>query len=107
MLPHTLHASVGGNVTFTTTMTPAQTPFLIVAWSFVDTHGTANNIITSSTENITAPEYKSRITLFRSTGSLELRDLSLSDSGEYSVTIISDGAAQNKGNCRLEIYGKT
>ncbi|XP_076008716.1 cell adhesion molecule CEACAM1-like [Genypterus blacodes] len=104
VLPDSLHATSGGKVIFTTTVTPAQKPFLVVTWSIANSHGAVNNIITSSIENITAPEYESRITLFRTTGSLELRDLRLGDSGEYSVMIISDGTAMKKGICKLEIY---
>uniref|UniRef100_A0A668TU73 Ig-like domain-containing protein n=1 Tax=Oreochromis aureus TaxID=47969 RepID=A0A668TU73_OREAU len=71
---------------FTTTLTPTETPFLTLAW----TSG-AKNIITSNTVNITGPEYEGRITLFPSTGSLELRSLTLDDAGEYSVVIVPAG----------------
>uniref|UniRef100_A0A671WAX2 Ig-like domain-containing protein n=1 Tax=Sparus aurata TaxID=8175 RepID=A0A671WAX2_SPAAU len=72
-------------------------PFLVVTWSFSDV-----NIIMSQTAiNITDPAYPDRITLFPSTGSLELRDLTLNDTGEYTVTIISNAGAALKGNCRL------
>uniref|UniRef100_A0A096M2B7 Ig-like domain-containing protein n=1 Tax=Poecilia formosa TaxID=48698 RepID=A0A096M2B7_POEFO len=51
----------------------------------------------------TGPGYEGRITLFRSTGSLELRNLKLSDSGEYLV-VIQDGLAQHTGRTSLELY---
>uniref|UniRef100_A0A671WAY1 Ig-like domain-containing protein n=1 Tax=Sparus aurata TaxID=8175 RepID=A0A671WAY1_SPAAU len=86
VLPDSLTAAVGETVTFTTTVTPPEMPFLVVTWSFSDV-----NIIMSQTAiNITDPAYPDRITLFPSTGSLELRDLTLNDTGEYTVTIISN-----------------
>lgn len=105
ILPDSLTAAVGEKVTFTTTMTPPVTPFLVVTWSFVDSKDDNINIITSSTEEITGPAYTDRITLFRSTGSLELRNLTLHDGGEYNVLIIPDGQVQQKGSCRLEMHG--
>lgn len=102
MLPDSLTAAVGETVTFTTTVTPPEMPFLVVTWSFSDV-----NIIMSQTAiNITDPAYPDRITLFPSTGSLELRDLTLNDTGEYTVTIISNAGAALKGNCRLVVQSK-
>ncbi|XP_030250461.1 carcinoembryonic antigen-related cell adhesion molecule 5-like [Sparus aurata] len=99
VLPDSLTAAVGETVTFTTTVTPPEMPFLVVTWSFSDV-----NIIMSQTAiNITDPAYPDRITLFPSTGSLELRDLTLNDTGEYTVTIISNAGAALKGNCRLVV----
>ncbi|XP_036931273.1 carcinoembryonic antigen-related cell adhesion molecule 5-like [Acanthopagrus latus] len=99
VLPDGLTAAVGETVKFTTTVTPPETPFLVVTWSFSDV-----NIITSQTAiNITDPAYTDRITLFPTTGSLELRDLTLNDTGDYTVTIISNAGAAQKGNCRLVV----
>ncbi|MEQ2238323.1 hypothetical protein ILYODFUR_032060, partial [Ilyodon furcidens] len=95
-----LNASVGGSVIFRTNLTNGS--FRLVAWYF----GSDENLIVTSqpTVNNTAPEYDGRITLFSSTGSLELRNLKLSDSGEYRVTIISVEGLQRAGLTRLDIY---
>ncbi|XP_045900480.1 carcinoembryonic antigen-related cell adhesion molecule 5-like [Micropterus dolomieu] len=103
LLPDSLIAAVGGTVMFTTTVTPPETPFMVVTWSFSDITGTSN-LITSTSVNIIGPAYTDRVTLFRSTASLELRNLALNDTGEYKVTVIPNGGAQQKGNCRLVIH---
>uniref|UniRef100_A0A3B5L3Z2 Ig-like domain-containing protein n=1 Tax=Xiphophorus couchianus TaxID=32473 RepID=A0A3B5L3Z2_9TELE len=92
-----LIASVGGTVNFTTDLNPTETPFTIVNWQFDNGSKPQFIIISQSTGDTTAPEYEGRLTLFRSTGSLELRDLKLSDSGEYTV-IIQDGMNQPIGH---------
>ncbi|XP_030606639.1 carcinoembryonic antigen-related cell adhesion molecule 5-like [Archocentrus centrarchus] len=95
-----LNATVGESVMFTTTLT-AETPFSVVIWSF----NNSKTIITSTSSNVTDPDYEGRITLFSSSGSLELRDLALSDTGPYSVNIISAGEAK-VGSTTLMIYEK-
>ncbi|XP_037641908.1 carcinoembryonic antigen-related cell adhesion molecule 5-like isoform X2 [Sebastes umbrosus] len=94
-----LNKAVGETVMFTTTLNPPETPFLTVSWNFGD-----KNIITYSSANITAPEYEGRISFFLSTGSLELRNLTLNDSGVYSVNIVPNGGQAEGGNTRLDVY---
>uniref|UniRef100_A0A3Q1B9I2 Ig-like domain-containing protein n=1 Tax=Amphiprion ocellaris TaxID=80972 RepID=A0A3Q1B9I2_AMPOC len=78
-----LNATVNGTFLFTTSLTPTEKPFMSVNWFFG-----VNNIITSyAASNTTPPEYEGRITLFLSTGSLELRSLTDADSGEYIINI--------------------
>ncbi|KAM8846147.1 cell adhesion molecule CEACAM2-like [Synchiropus picturatus] len=95
-----LNGVVGGKVTFTTSLKPPEQPFASVSWNFRDVI-----IITSSTTgNFTTPVYRSRITLNRDTGSLELRNLILEDSGEYTVTITPAAGQQESGSTTLEVY---
>ncbi|KAM6936745.1 cell adhesion molecule CEACAM1-like [Lycodopsis pacificus] len=94
-----LTKAVGETVMFTTTLTPSETPFRLMFWKFG-----ANNIITFNTINITAPEYEGRITLFMSTGSLELRNLTPDDSGEYSVSIFQAEGLPVEGKTRLDVH---
>ncbi|XP_072251141.1 cell adhesion molecule CEACAM5-like [Leuresthes tenuis] len=102
VLPDGLNAAVGGTVNFTTNLSPTETPFQFVSWSFGADH---IPIITSdTTSNITGPEYEGRITLFTSTGSLELRNLKLSDGGDYAVTVRSAGELAKQGQTRLAVY---
>ncbi|KAJ4931228.1 hypothetical protein JOQ06_025526 [Pogonophryne albipinna] len=97
LLPDGLNAAVGGKVMFTTTLTP-ETPFQIVNWRFG-----AKDIFTWNVNNFPAPEYEDRITFIMSTGSLELRNLALNDSGEYSVTIFLPGEPAISGTTILNI----
>ncbi|XP_038566940.1 carcinoembryonic antigen-related cell adhesion molecule 5-like [Micropterus salmoides] len=94
-----LNAAVGGTVMFTTTLTPAEKPFISVGWNFGD-----RNIISSNVGNVTGPEYEGRITYFTSTASLEIRNLTLNDSGEYRVTVTPQGEAQKHGTTRLSVH---
>ncbi|XP_059195089.1 carcinoembryonic antigen-related cell adhesion molecule 1-like [Centropristis striata] len=95
-----LNAAVGGTVMFTTTLTPHEHTLQSVSW----TYGGIKPVFTFTGENFTAPEYEGRISFFMSTGSLELRNLALSDSGEYSVDIILAGQPPLPGNTRLDVY---
>lgn len=95
-----LSGALGGTVKFTTSLRPSGTPFLSVSWSFKGV-----NIITSTSVNITDPGHVDRISLDRATGSLELRNLVLEDSGEYTVTIIPDRGLQMEGRITLNVYG--
>lgn len=95
-----LSGAVAGTVKFTTTLIPPESPFLSVSWRF-----NGSNIITSTSINVTGPGYDSRISLDRATGALELRNLVLEDSGEYTVTVIADRGLQQQGKITLNVYG--
>ncbi|XP_035805337.1 carcinoembryonic antigen-related cell adhesion molecule 6-like [Amphiprion ocellaris] len=97
--PGPLSGAVAGAVKFTTTLRPPENPFLSVSWSFKGA-----NIITSTSVDITEPGHVNRISLDRATGTLELRNLVLEDSGEYTVTIIPDAGLQKQGKVTLNVY---
>ncbi|KAK2844801.1 hypothetical protein Q5P01_011460 [Channa striata] len=60
-------------------------------------------VILGIISDIIGPGYEDRISFDRTTGSLELRSLTLSDDGEYRVIITPDGGQQLTGSTRLEI----
>uniref|UniRef100_A0A3B3CAV2 Ig-like domain-containing protein n=1 Tax=Oryzias melastigma TaxID=30732 RepID=A0A3B3CAV2_ORYME len=91
-----LNGSVGGSVMFTTFLTEADGPFTAVTWGF----GVSTIMQHTTTGNLTNPAYEGRITFFPSTASLELKDLTLDDAGEYSVNVFPDGG----GTTKLDVY---
>uniref|UniRef100_A0A668TRG0 Ig-like domain-containing protein n=1 Tax=Oreochromis aureus TaxID=47969 RepID=A0A668TRG0_OREAU len=102
VLPDGLNAAVGETVMFNTTLTPTEKPFQSVNWNV--NFSTTIIVVINSEESI-GPEYEGRITFFTSTASLELRSLTLGDTGEYSVNIVQDGKIQH-GRTILVIYEK-
>lgn len=95
-----LSGAVAGTVKFTTTLRPPEKPFLSVSWRF-----NGVNIISSTSINITDPGYAGRISLDQATGSLELRNLALEDSVEYTITITPDAGLPKQGRTNLTVYG--
>ena len=95
-----LNAAVGETVMFTTNLTPGKTIQSLV-WKFG-----SKEIFTFFRSNFPAPEYEGRITFFMSTGSLELRNLALTDSGRYSVNMLIAGGGSQSGITRLDVYGE-
>ncbi|XP_061771065.1 carcinoembryonic antigen-related cell adhesion molecule 5-like isoform X2 [Nerophis ophidion] len=103
VLPNeSLVAAVGNRVRFDTILPPSVAPpWTSVAWTFTGS-GVDKPIITSTAINKTGPGYEGRIILFIETGSLELRNLALDDSGDYKVSIITGGGDQITGSTRLK-----
>uniref|UniRef100_A0AAQ4P549 Immunoglobulin domain-containing protein n=1 Tax=Gasterosteus aculeatus aculeatus TaxID=481459 RepID=A0AAQ4P549_GASAC len=95
-----LNAAVGETVMFNPTLTSSETLFY-VSWIFGD-----NIIIQYNTygPNNTDPEYEGRI--FISNGSLELRNVTSNDSGQYSVIIVRDGGKIAVGVTELDVNGE-
>uniref|UniRef100_A0AAQ4S582 Ig-like domain-containing protein n=1 Tax=Gasterosteus aculeatus aculeatus TaxID=481459 RepID=A0AAQ4S582_GASAC len=98
-----LNAAVGETVMFSTTLTPPETPFLTVRWRFGEKVILDYN---TTSGNIPHPEYEGRITLFISTGSLELRNVTPNDSGQYIVIIITGAGQIQDGNTELGVHGE-
>ncbi|KAM3613723.1 uncharacterized protein V6R79_004239 [Siganus canaliculatus] len=94
-----LSGAAAGAVKFVTTLKPTEKPFLTVSWSF-----RGRTILTSTSSDVIEPGYDNRVTLDRTTGSLELRNLVPEDSGEYAVTIAPDGGKQVLGTTTLMVY---
>ncbi|XP_039475472.1 carcinoembryonic antigen-related cell adhesion molecule 5-like isoform X3 [Oreochromis aureus] len=97
-----LNAAVGETVMFTTTLTPTEKPFKSVNWAF---NFSKLIIVVINSEETIGPEYEGRITFFPSNASLELRSLTLDDTGPYSVNIVQDGILPS-GRTTLVIYEK-
>ena len=101
VLPDTLNGAVGGNVTFTTTLAATSTPD-IIRWTVNN-----SNILTYRPTGIDfSPGYQSRVTLDASTGSLELRNLAMNDSGTYAVNILPAAGASLVGITELQVLGE-
>uniref|UniRef100_A0A8C6SJE3 Ig-like domain-containing protein n=1 Tax=Neogobius melanostomus TaxID=47308 RepID=A0A8C6SJE3_9GOBI len=96
-----VNAAVGGSVTFTTSLTPTGTPLNYISWN----KGTTNIVTSVAGDILINPNYKDRVTLNVLTGSLELRNLAVSDTGEYGVSITpTAGDASITGQATLNVY---
>ncbi|XP_045574673.1 carcinoembryonic antigen-related cell adhesion molecule 1-like isoform X2 [Salmo salar] len=60
--------------------------------------------VVSFTMAVLSVGYRDRINLDRSSGSLELMNLDLTDSGQYTVTILTPEAVSVEENTKLEVY---
>lgn len=102
MLPNdSLNASVGMSVTFSTTLTAQEAPFTVIDWKFKDT-----TIIYFNEAIVVTPEYKDKANITMNTGSLELRDLTVNDSGQYRVIITPRKQSSREGATTLNVYGE-
>ncbi|XP_041650192.1 carcinoembryonic antigen-related cell adhesion molecule 16-like [Cheilinus undulatus] len=97
LLPDTMMAAEGGTVNFTT-VSPPDGPFITITWLF----GAKTIIVATPGSGTPAPDYEGRVTIFPDTGSLELRNLTLNDSGVYTVRILTT-AAEHEGTTTLEV----
>uniref|UniRef100_A0A8D0CHL8 Ig-like domain-containing protein n=1 Tax=Scleropages formosus TaxID=113540 RepID=A0A8D0CHL8_SCLFO len=80
--------TVGGSVLFAVSINPPPGSLQFVAWNF----GGTNIVTFLSGINTTNPTYTGRIVFNPSTGSLELKNLTVDDTGRYTLNIQPTGA---------------
>ncbi|XP_034029489.1 carcinoembryonic antigen-related cell adhesion molecule 6-like [Thalassophryne amazonica] len=94
-----LTATVGDTVTFSTTLNPSQTQITYINWikdsDFVVIYGGGGTI--------PGPGYEGRITLFPNSAALELRSVTLKDSGVYYIDIDNNGT-RHVDSRTLDVY---
>ncbi|XP_045064324.1 carcinoembryonic antigen-related cell adhesion molecule 1-like isoform X2 [Coregonus clupeaformis] len=98
--PGPVNGTLGGNVIFKTTINP--TTLIFIAWTFGAPPVSIVNFA-SSDGTLTGEGYVGRISLDNSTGSLELRKLTLNDSGTFRVSLRKAGVI-NLGSTSLNVY---
>lgn len=102
VLPNdSLNASVGMSVNFSTTLTAQEAPFTVIDWKFKD----ATIIYFNELIEIT-PGYEGKVNISMSTGSLELRNLTVNDSGRYRLIITPRKQSSREGATTLNVYGE-
>eukprot|EP00066_Takifugu_rubripes_P014985 XP_011604251.1 PREDICTED: carcinoembryonic antigen-related cell adhesion molecule 8-like isoform X1 [Takifugu rubripes] len=100
VLPHdSLNASVGMSVTFSTTLTAQEGPFILIEWKFNGTKIIYFNEVINTT-----PGYEGKVNISMDTGSLELRNLTVNDSGQYMVIILPKQQSTQIGTTTLNVY---
>lgn len=100
--PGPVNGTLGGNVFFKTTINP--TTLSANVWTFGDPPVIIVDFL-SSEGPVTGEGYVGRISLDNSTGSLELRKLTIADSGEYRV-ILRESDLMYLSNTSLNVYGE-
>ncbi|XP_034029882.1 carcinoembryonic antigen-related cell adhesion molecule 1-like [Thalassophryne amazonica] len=94
-----LTAAVGDTVTFSTTLNPSQTQITYINWIKDST-----SVVTySEGGTIPGPDYRDRITLSPNSAALELRSVTLKDSGVYKIDIENNGT-RHVDNRTLDVY---
>ncbi|XP_018594963.1 carcinoembryonic antigen-related cell adhesion molecule 5 isoform X2 [Scleropages formosus] len=103
--PGPVSGMLAGNVTFPTNspQSPAQ-QFLTITWTFKSSIGPVPVVSSLPTLNNIPAAYEGRVTVNRTTGSLELRQLTLSDSGVYAVNMVTEKGVTLTGETNLDVY---
>ncbi|XP_038850726.1 carcinoembryonic antigen-related cell adhesion molecule 1-like isoform X14 [Salvelinus namaycush] len=95
-----VNGTLGGNVIFKTTINP--TTLFAISWTFGEPPVSVVDFV-SSAGSVIGVGYVGRISLDNSTGSLELRKLTLIDSGTYRVSLRTADVIQ-VGSTSLIVY---
>ena len=99
LLPASLNGVVGENVTFDPISVPPP-PYTLVSWIF-----NGLNIVTVAGDALIIPDqYKDKVSLDRSTLALKLRNLTLTDSGVYALSVQTGNAVTAQTS--LHVFGE-
>lgn len=100
-----MEAVVGRNVTLKTLLDKPVYTFIV--WNFND--GTEqNNIATQTKTGLKEKEgYEGRVSIDPMTGSLTLVGLKPDDSGDYSITIITEDGTTRTAETKLQVLGES
>lgn len=101
MLPDdSLNASLGASVMFSTTVPPQGPPLTLIDWKF-----NGKTIIFFNEIIMITPGYEDKANISLLTGALELRNLTVNDSGQYRVIITPRQQPSQEGAATLNVYG--
>ncbi|KAJ8354758.1 hypothetical protein SKAU_G00223250 [Synaphobranchus kaupii] len=105
--PGSINGEVGGTVAFTTTISPTGPELSTIVWKCKRVSEEYVTVIGSgSGVSVPGPGYQGSVSLNRVTGSLELRELTLRDTGVYSVTLTSSTGTTYIEETTLNVYEK-
>ncbi|XP_051776595.1 carcinoembryonic antigen-related cell adhesion molecule 6-like isoform X2 [Erpetoichthys calabaricus] len=90
---------VGGDVTLNFSLNPSNVVLQTVIWRLNN-----NNVVSCVDGSVSyGPGYEGRVNLNTTTGSLSLFRLTLRDSGQYSVSVITTGGESTGGSVTLQV----
>ncbi|XP_035286578.1 carcinoembryonic antigen-related cell adhesion molecule 5 [Anguilla anguilla] len=102
--PGNLDYLVGQNVSFVTTIDPLTQQFVVITWTFNSGSGPVPIISSATKGESVADAYKDRVVFNRTTGSLVLKAVTISDTGDYSISMVQDTGVQIPGENKLTVY---
>ncbi|XP_036394528.1 carcinoembryonic antigen-related cell adhesion molecule 1-like [Megalops cyprinoides] len=102
--PGPVNGAVGGSVTFNTTINPSTATFIVITWTFRNASASINVITSTPGGEVPGRGYEGRVGVNNITGSLELRQLTVGDAGEYTVVLTPNGGTALNGQTTLKLY---
>ncbi|KAG9337729.1 hypothetical protein JZ751_028226, partial [Albula glossodonta] len=103
--PGPMNGALGESVMFNTSIGSAG-PFITIIWNFNGGSGSGSVLVVTVTPGGTTPTpgYLGRISVNNITGSMELRELTLGDTGTYTVNLVPNIGDALNGETTLNVY---
>ncbi|KTF95748.1 hypothetical protein cypCar_00047387 [Cyprinus carpio] len=95
------NGAVGGSVVFAPDI-PPSTSIDTIHWHF----GSTAILTAQSDSTVIIPAYRDRVSFDINTLALELRNLTLDDSGTYRLTVVTSAGETFTGETTLQVFGK-